>query len=318
MAIALLFSTHSRLVRAAFVTFVGSLVVLVAINYAPQCLANPYDPLHPEVASEWLGRISESKSLFGIIAKGRLDNFGFVVIPIIAGLYAVYSSRDQAYRMRSITLFLILVGAYAMMFYQIRGLFFLLQLCAIPLAAMVGRAYGNYKETKAPLSGVIFIVLLFGSIPNTWILGVGRFGESDSEPEIATRSGSFQDCKKQNEFESLHDAPVGTVAASTDLGVMVMLNTPHSAISANFHRNHDGILANIELMKADMSGAETLLNQWNVDYVVFCDNDFATKSWADEYPNGLWYSLYRGDVPDFLTPVVGMEDGLIHVYKTQL
>ena len=73
----------------------------------------------------------------------------------------------------------------------------------------------------------------------------------------------------------------------------------------------------IELMKADISDAEIFLGKTNVDYVVLCVNDFATKEIADMYPDGLWYSLYRGDVPAYLTPVPGDDERLLNIYKTQ-
>ena len=317
MGIAILFSAKTRLIRLACVLLLGVAVVLIAKIFAPQCLANPYDPLYPEVAREWLGRISESRSLFHIISLGNLTNFGFVVIPLIAALYSIYIIREPLYRMRAIILLLILVGAYVMMFYQIRGLFFLLQLCAIPLAAMVAQAYGNYKKTRAPLAGVLFIILLFVSIPNTWIVGAVSFGKPVPQPENVSRPGNFKDCKKPEEYRVFSNLLAGTVAASTDLGVMVLLNSPHRAISANFHRNQDGILANIGLMKADLTDAENLLEQWNVSYVVLCKNDFATQAFADLYPDGLWYYLYRGDVPGFLALVPDSEERLLYVYKTQ-
>lgn len=317
LGIAILFSPRTRFVRAVCVLLLGGALVLIASIFAPQCLANPYDPLYPEVVREWLGRISESRSLFRIISLGNLANFGFVIIPLIAALFSTYIIREPLYRIRAITLLLILVGAYAMMFYQIRGLFFLLQLCAIPLAAMVGRAYANYKKTRTPFAGVLFIMLLFVSIPNTWIAGAVRFGKPEPQPENISRSGDFKDCKKPDEYRVLLNLPEGTVATSTDLGVMVLLNTPHRAIAANFHRNQDGILANIDLMKTDLADAENLLEQWNVSYVVLCENDFATQAFADLYPDGLWYSLYRSEFPDFLTPVPGKEERLLYVYKTQ-
>jgi hypothetical protein len=139
LVLAATLSSETRLIRAGGVVALGITVILIAVTFAPQCLGNPYDPLYPDVAREWLGRISESKSLLGVISSGGLINYGFVVIPIIAILYTIYIAREPAYRMRAIALLLILAGAYAMMFYQIRGLFFLLQLCAIPLAAMMGR-----------------------------------------------------------------------------------------------------------------------------------------------------------------------------------
>ena len=163
LAIATLFSSQTRMIRAVSMFLVGGAVVLTAKIFAPQCLANPYDPLYPEVAREWLSRISESRALFEFIKNGTIGNYGLVVIPVIAIVFTIYLWRDPLFRMRAFTLFATLILAYGMMFYQIRGLAFLLLLCVIPLAEMVGRAYGNYKETKRPVAGLIFIVLLISS-----------------------------------------------------------------------------------------------------------------------------------------------------------
>ena len=312
------FSTKSRLFRTICVLSLGGAVILILLKFAPQCLGNPYEPLYPEVAKEWLARISETESMFGIIANGKLGNFGFVVIPVIAALFTLFMSRIKCLRLRAITLFLILAGAYAMMFYQIRGLFFLLQLCAIPLAAMVGSAYAYYKNTNTLLAGVFFISALFISIPATWIVGARLVAIRDYESDSVVSSGRFLECYKFDEYNVLSALPAGTVAASTDMGVPILLNTQHKSISANFHRNQDGILANIELMKADITDAENLLRKTKVDYVVLCVNDFATKEIADMYPDGLWYSLYRDDVPAYLTPVSGGDERLLYIYKTQL
>ena len=316
LVLATAISSKSWLLRFGGVLALGGAIALIAAIFAPQCLGNPYDPLYPDVAREWLGRISESRSLFDIIAAGGLNNFGFVVIPIIAAVYTIYIVLNPALRMRAFTLLLILVGAYAMMFYQIRGLFFLLLLCAIPLAAMMGEVYGRYKASKSATSGVLFIVLLFASIPNTWIVGAAKFDGEQQETEVKP-TGQFKDCLKPQALDVLAGLPAGVVATSTDLGVRVLFATPHRALAANFHRNHDGIQAEIDLMNADMADAKNLLAEWGVDYVVLCTNDLATKGWAEINPDGLWGNLFDGRTPEFLTPVSGDTESLIHIYKTQ-
>ncbi len=317
LVLAATLSTKSMRVRIGAVLVLGVAVILVAMNFAPQCLGNPYDPLYPDVAREWLGRIGESKSLLGAIAEGRLKNLGFLVIPAIAILYSIYSLRTPDLRLRAIALLLILVGAYAMMFYQIRGLFFLLLLCAVPLAAMMGRAYGWYKDSKSPKAGVLFIVLLFASIPNTWIVGAAWFGGREHQTPEVKPAGVFKDCYKPQVYDALATLPPGLVATSTDMGVRVMFSTPHRALAANFHRNQDGIQAGIDLMRADITDAPALLAELGVDYVVLCANDFATKALAETYPDGLWNSLFNGDVPEFLTPVSDDAESLLYIYKTQ-
>ena len=318
LVLAAAISTKSRLIRVYSVLVLGGAVILVAVTFAPQCLGNPYDPLYPDVAREWLGRISESKSLFGIISAGKLDNLGFVLIPIIAILYAIYIARKPKFRLRAIVLLLTLASAYAMMFYQIRGLFFLLQLCAIPLAAMMGAVYGHYKNSKSSMAGVLFIMLLFASIPNTWIVGVGRLGDAKPQTTASVPAvGLFKDCYRPYAFDALAKLPAGLVAASTDLGVHVMLSTPHRALAANFHRNQDGIQAEIDLMSADKATAKYLLAEWGVDYLVLCANDFAMIAMAETHVGGLWNDLYNGDVPEYLTPVSIDAESLIYIYKAQ-
>jgi len=318
LVLAAAISTKSRLIRVYSVLVLGGAVILVAVTFAPQCLGNPYDPLYPDVAREWLGRISESKSLFGIISAGKLDNLGFVLIPIIAILYAIYIARKPKFRLRAIVLLLTLASAYAMMFYQIRGLFFLLQLCAIPLAAMMGAVYGHYKNSKSSMAGVLFIMLLFASIPNTWIVGVGKFGDAKPQTTASVPAvGLFKDCYRPYAFDALAKLPAGLVAASTDLGVHVMLSTPHRALAANFHRNQDGIQAEIDLMSADKATAKYLLAEWGVDYLVLCANDFAMIAMAETHVGGLWNDLYNGDVPEYLTPVSIDAESLIYIYKAQ-
>ena len=317
LALAATISAKTRLVRTGGLMVLGVVVILVAMTFAPQCLSNPYDSLHPEVAQEWLGLIGESKSMWSFISTGRLGNFGLVIIPIIAIIYTIYTILEPAYRMRAITILFVLVGANAMMFYQIRGLPFLYQLCTIPLAAMMGHIYERYKGNNSPVTGVLFLVMLFASIPNTWLVGLPWFeGDKQQESDLMP-VGQYKDCFKPHEFDVLAGLPAGLVVTSTDMGVRVMFSTPHRALASNFHRNQDGIQAGIDLMKADMADAKDLLAQWGVDYVVLCANDFATKKMVKTYPDGLWINLYNGDIPEYLTPVLDDTESLIYIYKTQ-
>ncbi len=310
-------SAKARLVRAGGLVVLGTAVMLVALIFAPECLGNPYDMLYSDVAHEWLARISESKSMWSFISTGRLGNFGLVIIPAIAIVYTIYRIINPAYRMRAIVILFVLLGANAMMFYQIRGLSFLFLLCTIPLATMMGQIYERYKENNSPATGALFLLMLFASIQNTWIIGLALFDRSKPQESSSISVGQYKDCFKPHGFDVLAGLPAGVVMSSTDLGVRVMLSTPHRTLASNFHRNQDGIQAGIDLMKADMADAKDLLTLWGVDYVVLCDNDFATKKMVEVYPDGLWINLYNDSPPEYLTPVSVDAEGLIDIYKTQ-
>lgn len=304
--------------RLLGIIILGAIVLASAKIFAPACLSNPLSQLNPDVATEWLARITETKSLKTSVKSDGAGNFGLLIIPVIAMLYAAIFMRTKALRPQAIILLATIAAAYAMTFYQLRGLFFLLLLCVVPIAAMLGKLYARYQQVRTPVSGILVIAVLLISVPDSWSMAYIQFGKG---PVVSTTTQSsehtvpFDACLMPSHLLALSELPVGMIASSTDMGAVLVMNTHHSVLSANFHRNQDGIQTGIDLAKADLSEAYRILVDTGIDYVVYCRGDLLPLRISVENPDGLWPTLYVGEIPEFLSPAYASFDGVIHVYN---
>lgn len=331
LALATFANKLSLIGRMISMLLLGVGVILFAKFVAPSCLADPYAQLYPDVANDWLSRITEAQSLISSIRTGGGSNFGLLIVPVLALLFALNLARDPLLRQRSLLLIGVIIAAYAMTFYQIRGLFFLLMLCAIPISSMLGSLYAHYKTDQNARTGVLVLVVMLASMPDIWSLGyiqwksfrgnqgvVSAVHQPTSERLVTARTqqravAHLNSCFRPAHVNKLRDLPVGLVIASTDLGAGLIKATEHRLMAANFHRNQDGIQAVLQVSKVEVDDAAMLLNNMNADYVVVCLNDFLPLQISPE--NGLWPMLYRGEVPAFLTPVPVEDNDLLRIYQ---
>ena len=319
MLLSLGISRQPRWVRITGVLALGAGVLLVAKLYAPSCLANPLDQLHPVVATDWLGNITEAKPLIASIKADGAVFFGLLIVPVIALIYTVIFMQYKRLRPQALVLFLTISAAYALTFYQLRGLFFILVLCSIPIAGMLGRLYVRYQKSRTVPSGILVIVVLIISVPDLWSMAYIQYKSSPSvegaRAQLPAPVSQFDTCIEPGQFAALSKLPVGWIAASSDMGAFLLRHTPHSVLSSNFHRNQDGIRTGIELAKADLATAHSILIEAGIDYVVYCRNDGLPLRTYDDSPHELWSMLYKGETPDFLTPAYENTGGLIYTYK---
>lgn len=329
LALASFASNLSLTLRIGGMLALGVGIIIFAKLVAPSCLADPYAQLYPDVVSDWLSRITEAQSLATSIKTGGGSNFGLAIIPILAILFALNIARDSAFRQRSLVLVGVIIAAYALTFYQIRGLFFLLLLCAVPISATLGQLYTQYKIDQKPLAGILVLVVMLASMPDIWSLGYIQWKAFQSNRVVASDAtqttlvtahtqrnavAHLNSCFRPVQVAKLRGLPVGVVVASTDLGAGLIRATDHRLMAANFHRNQDGIQALLQVSKAAVDDTAVLLADMHADYVVICLNDFLPLQISPE--NGLWPMLYRGAVPAFLTPVPADENDLLRIYKT--
>lgn len=310
----------SLITRVGAVIGLGVAVIAFAKLTSPACLQNPLNQLYPAVATEWLGRITEAKSLMASVKSDGAGNFGLLFVPVIASLYAIILGRNPVKRTQSLILICAIMATYALTFYQLRGLFFMLILSAIPISAMIGRLYVRYKTTGSSLAGVLVIGAMLVSVPDLWSLAYINWPTETATSNNTTtvaNVGAYDHCILPETLSPLAQIPTGLIASSTDMGAALLLHTPHGVLSSNFHRNQDGIQAGIDLAKADMTQAVEILRNAGVDYVVLCKNDLLPLDLSGDNPNGLWPMLYTGKVPSFLAAIDlgGQGDPLILAYE---
>ena len=299
----------------------GAAVIGFAYVFSPACLRNPYSGLYPEVASEWLARIGEVKGLFAYIAFNDGASAGAAAVPVIAALMALKLALDKKYRARALLLVALLGISYALAVYQVRGIYFLLIIAAVPMASIFGVLNNFFPDKKNSALGVAVFALFILSIPAIPTKMYKRFlvTPSDSyarryEHEVTKPVG---DCYSAKNLAPLASLPQGYVTGHSNIGAYVLEATPHRVMSANFHRNQDGLRNEIELARAPLPEAEKLLRQWGVDYVIFCDNFTGSLVLSENNEGGLWPRLYRGEAVGFLEPVERALDNAVHVLRVK-
>ena len=106
--------------------------------------------------------------------------------------------------------------------------------------------------------------------------------------------------------------PHGLVLAPIDLGPEILYFTPHSIVGAPYHRNGAGNLAVLDAFAATPADAVRLAGALGAGHIFFCPGEPRYEATA---PDSLDSALERGDVPAWLTPILGDPDARIRLYR---
>ena len=99
-----------------------------------------------------------------------------------------------------------------------------------------------------------------------------------------------------------------------------MVLTNHHVISAPFHRYQQGMIAQIKIALAPEDEiARNILAENEMDYVVTCLANPEFRSDTDENgrQKGFVMRVKAGDVPEFLTPVPGLEQQPMQIFLVE-
>jgi hypothetical protein len=113
--------------------------------------------------------------------------------------------------------------------------------------------------------------------------------------------------------------PVGTVVGDIDFGPFVLIHTPHSTLSAPYHRMNWGILAMRSILSADAddagpNGAEARTRRLHVDYVLNCPVHRINADRDGLPANSLQTVMDQNDWPDWLERI-SPDDAPIEVFR---
>src|SRR6185437_10133581 len=119
-------------------------------------------------------------------------------------------------------------------------------------------------------------------------------------------------CLTSSAFMPLAQLPPGLVAAPLDAGAHMLVFTPHSVLTAPYHRDNIGNRAWFDAMLATPDEARGILAAHHVTYVMTCAGLGETKALAKRAPHGFAAALLSDHLPGWLTPVP--EPGPYHVF----
>lgn len=298
---AALLSGKSIPVRAVALIGLGGVCLGLFLTVGPQCLSNPLDDLPVEVKAHWLDKIREAKPLIG--AKDHwLSEVPFLIFPTLLafGLSVLNIRKKQAVEASGLFAALLAVSIL-MTFYQVRFYTFGHMFALFPLALWTAQIYHSGKARSE--GSVAYIFALAASMPVIYGLVAMPFMDDTSDEDganLVEGASCYESAEALSAYENL---PKGLILANTNAAPFILLHTPHSAITGNYHRNIAGLSASIEIMLADTDLAGELLHKYDVDYMHFCPNDSSLLDFIEDSPNGFVAQLKDGGIPSFLEEI---------------
>lgn len=315
--------TPSRTGRLLLIAITGALVLLAAFLVAPACLGDPLGSLDPMLVELWLKAVTEARPFLAEIAAEPGVAAGFYAVGFFAIVICLCRSlRGEAPELHFILAALIGVS-WGVALLQVRGAFFANMLSILPLSLLIAdlrqRAAAKPKHIGLALG---YAGTVLASVPIMWAFGgvivingwrdgfdfstLSQPGESHAETG---------ECGSAADMVSLNALDTGVIAAPSNSGAEILRWTPHRVLSAPYHRNQRGMLTELHIGLAPPAEAEAFLRGAGVTIVAFCKTDPQTQSLIRLKADGLYASLARGQVPNYLQPMDVAGKGSFQVYR---
>jgi hypothetical protein len=166
-----------------------------------------------------------------------------------------------------------LLVACLIMLVQIRGARFAGPL-AIPAGVAIvlrARAALTAKRSLLAAGGVVAAWVATAGMAQFAI--VGTLVALAPRAEAATSADGQQDraaCFLASNFDALTKIPPARIMAATPIGAHILRYTPHSVVSAGFHRNDAGNLDQLAFFSGSEADARAIAGQRGIAYVAYC------------------------------------------------
>ncbi len=314
-------SRRSLPVRLVGLVAVGAATGLTTLLVAPQCLSNPLSNLDPLLVRMWLSSVTEAQPVWRQLAYEPFTAGGYYLVPLIALFCAALAIRQGRMVREHLVLVAMIAVAYAIALIQVRGAVFSNLLSIFVLAPVVAglRARSN-ADPKNGTKGLAFAAMALASVPFVWALagslvssGYHALAGETETAAVETDEGAA--CLTSEAMAPLAAEPDGVVANVSNLGATVLRYTGHRTLSAPYHRNQAGMLAELHIGLSPREEARRYLDAAGVTLVAFCGSDPQIGNFERDAPDGLYAQLRKGQVPDWLEPVPGTLGKPLEIFR---
>jgi hypothetical protein len=305
--------------RAAWMLALAVAVATVAIVFFPQCLASPYVGIDERLRAYWLNDVVEAQPFLSVAVNQPKLMASRYVTPFVALLLIGLSLRNRRPRREVAIAAVLLIVAFAVSLWQVRGSTFSVAFAVLPLSAWIARTRLKAGAAQSwRLSARIAAAWLL-SLNATWA-GVAVAAQSavrKAPAQINSDADHALTCGRAGEFADLAAMPATTVLASSNLGSAIVIFTGHRVLAGPYHRNVAGNLAMLDAFTGADDVARTIVAREHVGLVAICRGNSEEMSLARQAPAGLAAQLLRGDVPDWLEPVASTANKPVELFKVR-
>ncbi|TPI36648.1 GtrA family protein [Mesorhizobium sp. B3-1-6] len=294
-------------------------VAAAAMLFFPQCLASPYAGMDERIRTYWLADVVEAQPFWSVAVHQPKLMAARYVTPFIAILLIGFQLRTRRLRREEMLAAILLVVAFGVSLWQVRGSTFSVAFAVLPLSAWIAKI--RLRADAAPSwrlsTGIVMAWLV--SLNATWA-GVAVAAQSvvqkapqriNSDPDHAVT------CGKPSDFHDLAVMPATTVLASSNLGSGILMFTRHRALAGPYHRNVGGNLAMLDAFMGTPDAARAVIEREHVGLVAICRGNTEEISLGLDAPKGLAAALLRGDLPAWLELDQSTAGKPIEIYKVR-
>ena len=287
-----------------------ALVCLAVYHHmAPRCGVDPFADLDPLVRKIWFDSVPEGLPIWKqSLVSGTLA-VGYPLVGLIGATFAWRASRSEA-RMRWACYLALLLAATAgtVLVQRISGA---ANALALPgglylLLRWLKRARGQTNMLKR-VFGTAGAVLLFAPVTPA-LAAVMVDGLNTAARDNATAD---RPCATVGNLRALNLLPPSNLLAPLGIGPAILLETHHSVLATNHHRNRVGMVDEARIFMSADDEALRLIRAHAIRYLAICGSGAEFGIYAHYSPQGLAARLRNHRAPAWLTPVsVPGNDGI--------
>jgi hypothetical protein len=302
--------------RAGGVLGCGLAATAVFLALEPACLAGPFAMMDPMVRSIWFTQVSEMQSLATVAGTSAPMAAAVASFPAVGVLCVLALARDRNTRgdFGFVVAAVALLVAVAVMIAMVRAYSYAVWL-AIPMAAAAALRLCAALRL-ATLTGRTAVALMLTPTATSAVAlaAVEAMTRQDVGPE---NSRVAEGCLRNENYAGLARLRPGLVATDIDYGPYVLALTPHSVMSAPYHRLVAPIIAAHQIFALPPQAALNVVTESGADYLVTCGRHALGGIGAAERAASLWGRLAAGEVPDWLEPVEATHGSPLAIYRVK-
>lgn len=286
----------------------------VYLALEPRCRFGPYAMVDPAVWPVWLSDVRENLPLVTVLRVNPLTAIGIATFPAVAFLCTLALAtiaprrRDFAFLGAASVFLLAALTTVA----AIRGFSYAMWLGMPLVATFAVRLFAGLHLRSLPARLVAGLMLTPMALSAGTITIADAAGFNDTDSFIRPDSKA---CFQSAAYAPLAQLPAGLVVTDISFGPFLLALTPHSVMSAPYHRASFGIVAAQRALSSPPDVAQGLLRDLHADYVMICGSRPPAGLAPDDRTKLLWGQLRAGNPPAWLAPVAGGEGQAFSVYR---
>ncbi|MEL6857351.1 MAG: hypothetical protein AAFO74_03125 [Pseudomonadota bacterium] len=315
------FETWPKRLALGGLAAIATLAIFVLVN--PACLGDPYAAVPEQVREVWLDSVQEAKSIDTLI-QTELSRviwvFGFLSLASLATSLMIWKSPPET-RMMRLGLGLIFGLSVIATLWQVRGQTFSHVFGAIGAGWIVGAAFDDWRKKRGPGPILVLGAVAIFMSPHFW----QSVGARIDPPIEGADAPVSRDCVSADNFSAFQDLPQMSIHTPIDLGIPMLLRTPHNVFVGPYHRNVLGIERATDVLLGRAENARARLVDMGATHLAYCIGLNETLLYAKLRPESFAAQMNRGQVPDWLelvetgdTAATGTsEKGIVRLYRVK-